>query len=386
MLRVTLPRILLPLIALWAGASAVAQKAPDSPIVKVADHPMQHARLGAAAVLAGDYIYIFGGSGGGAPIYKAERFDLRTGKTEELRGEFIARRFHSAAEHAGKFYIFGGEGYALPGRAHERKIEVYDPASGTVAIAGEMPHPRAKAATVRLGNEVWLVGGDKAKDGRSMAQTNEVEILDLATMQWRQGPAMPTPRATSAAVVGAFIVVPGGYASRTTRDEVEILDLTTMQWRQGPAMPTPRATSAAVVGAFIVVPGGYASRTTHDEVEMYVPQEQGWKRLPALGETISAHSTAQLGRWLFLFGDFENTDRVLAYELPTRKTTRIKPDYVDARGTAAIATADRIYVIGGSGKDSGMLGSSRGVNQAVTRGTERAIIQEFKLNPDFAAK
>jgi N-acetylneuraminic acid mutarotase len=340
MLRVTVPRILVPLIALWAGASAVAQKSTDSPIVKVADHPMQHARLGAAAVLAGDYIYIFGGSGGGAAIYKAERFDLRTGKTEELRGDFIARRFHSAAEHDGKFYIFGGEGYALPGRAHERKIEVYDPATGTVTISGEMPRPRAKAATVRLGNEVWLIGGDKAKDGRSMAQTNEVEILDL----------------------------------------------TTMQWRQGPAMPTPRATSAAVVGTFIVVPGGYASRTTHDEVEMYVPQEQGWKRLPALAETISAHSTAQLGRWLFLFGDFENTDRVLAYELPTRKTTRIKPDYVDARGTAAIATADRIYVIGGSGKDSGMLGSSRGVNQAVTRGTERAIIQEFKLNPDFVAK
>jgi hypothetical protein len=340
MQRVKFTRLLASLIALWAGASAFAQKNTDSPLVKVADHPMLHARLGAAVVHSGDFLYIFGGSGGGAPIYKAERFDLRTGKSEELPGDFLARRFHSAAEHDGKFYLFGGEGYLLPGRAHEAKIEIYDPETGTVTIAGEMPRPRAKAATVQLGHEVWLIGGDKAKDGRSMAQTNEVEIFDLATRQWRPGPPMPTPRATAAVLVGSFILVPGGYASRIT----------------------------------------------HDEVEMYVPQEQGWKRLPALSETISACSAATLGRWMFLFGDFENTDRVLAYELPTRKTTRIKPGYTDARGTAAVSTADRIYVVGGAGRDSGMLGSSRGVNQAVTRGTERALIQEFKLNPDFAGK
>lgn len=318
---------------------AWAQK-NNSPLVKVADHPMLQARLGAAAVLVGDHIYIFGGSGGGAPLYKGERFDTRTGKSEELPGTFLARRFHNAVEHEGKILLVGGEGYALPGRAHEPQIEVYDPVSGTVTLAGKMPRPRAKAAGIKLGREFWLIGGDKAKEGRSMAQTNEVEILDLATGEWRQGPPMPTPRATSATRVGDFIVVPGGYASRTTRDEVE----------------------------------------------MYVPQEQGWKRLPKLGETISAHSTAQLGRWLFLFGDFELTDRVLAYELPTRKTIAIKPGYTDARSTVAVATAERIYVIGGMSQISNDLGSSRGTNQAVNRGTERALIQEFALNPQLGSQ
>jgi hypothetical protein len=308
--------------------------------MKVADHKMVHARLGAAAILVGEHIYVFGGSGGGAPLYKAERFNVRTKQVEELRGDFLARRFHGAVEHEGKIYVFGGEGYALPGRAHEQRVEAYDLETGHVTIVGEMPRPRAKAATIKFGQEAWLIGGDKTKEGRSVAQTNEVEIFDLATKQWRPGPPMPTPRATSATLVGAFIVVPGGYASRVSRDEVE----------------------------------------------MYVPQEQGWKRLPRLSEQISAHSTAMLGRWLFLFGDFEMTDRVLAYELPTRKTTVVKPGYVDARGTVAISTPDRIFVIGGSGRDSGELGSSRGTIQAVTRGTERALIQEFALNPAFTGK
>lgn len=325
------------LLALCAPLGWAQQN--DSPLVKIADHPLLQARLGAAAVLSGDHIYIFGGSGGGAPLYKGERFNIRTGASEELPGTFLARRFHNVVEHEGKFYLVGGEGYALPGRAHEAQIEVYDPVAGTVTLAGKMPRPRAKAAGIKLGREFWLIGGDKAREGRSMAQTNEVEILDLATGEWRPGPPMPTPRATSAARVGDFIVVPGGYASRTGRDEVE----------------------------------------------MYVPQEQGWKRLPRLGETISAHATAQLGRWLFLFGDFELTDRVLAYELPTRKTTVIKPGYTDARGTVAIATADRIYVIGGMG-DFSNIGSSRVTNQAVTRGTERALIQEFALNPQFGSQ
>lgn len=331
--RVNLFRISPVIVAVCWSAVAFAQKSESSPLVKVADHAMVQARIGAAAAVLGDYIYIFGGSGGGAPIYKAERFDLRTGKSEALSPDFIARRYHGVVEHEGKFYLFGGETYARAGRAHEDKVEVYDPATHKVSVVGMMPRPRAKFAQVKLGNESWVIGGQKSKEGRSFAQTNEVEILDLTTMQWRPGPPMPTPRETSAALVGAFILVPGGYASRTTRDEVE----------------------------------------------MYVPAEQGWKRLPRLGQTISAHSTAMLGKWLFLFGDFELGDTVLAYELPTRKTIKVDCGFTESRHTVAVSTADRIYVIGGAGRDSGALGSSRGTNQAVNRGTERALIQEFRL-------
>lgn len=327
------------LVMLFSAAYAAD---PKSPLVKVADYPMQRARVGAAIAPLGDYLYIFGGSGGGAPIYDAERLDLRTGKTEKIPGTFLARRYHGVFEHGGKFYIVGGEGYALPGRAHEDNIEVYDPATGKVTLGGKMPRPRARFGTVQIGQEGWLIGGTKHKEGRSFAQTNEVEIFDLQSLTWRQGPPMPTPR--DAPVV--------------------------------------------VVGAFVVVPGGYASKSALDEVEMWVPAEQVWKRLPKLGQTVSTHSAAFLGRWMFLFGDYDVGEQVLAYELSTRKTTKIDPGFLNTRRSAAITLGNRIYVVGGEAVDAGPAGGRNGghvINAGNTTyaGSERAVIQVFELNPAY---
>jgi len=322
----------------------IAGRATDTknPIVKIADIPMQQARLGAAIVAHGDYLYIFGGSGGGAPIYDAERLNLTTGKTEKIDGKFIARRYHGAFEHEGKFYLVGGEGYALPGRIHEDTVEVYDPASGQITQAGKMPHPRARFGTVKIGAEAWLIGGSKSKDGSRYSQTNEVQILDLKTQTWRAGPPMPTPRDAPVVVVGGFALVPGGYASRSARDEVE----------------------------------------------MWVPAEQVWKRLPNLDRPTSGHSAAFLGRWLFLFGDYDVGDQVLAYELSSRKTKKIDPSFLNTRRSVAITLSNRIYVVGGEAVDSGPAGGRNGgsvynVGGTVYAGSERAVIQVFELNPNY---
>lgn len=327
--------------ALVAIAHAADTK---SPLVKVADIPMQRARMGAAIAPLGDYLYIFGGSGsiGTAPVQDAERLDLRTGKTEKIDGTFFARRQHGVFEHDGKFYLLGGEAYTLTERPHADTIEVYDPATGKVTTAGKMPRPRARFGTVKIGNEGWLIGGTKHKNGRYYAQTNEVEILDLPTLTWRPGPPMPTPR--DAPVV--------------------------------------------VVGAFALVPGGYSSKIAMDEVEMWVPAEQVWKRLPKLGQTVSTHSAAFLGRWVFLFGDYEVGEQVLAYELSTRKTTKISPGFLNTRRSAAIALGNRIYVVGGEAVDAGPAGGRNGggvwnVGGTAYTGSERAVIQVFELNPDY---
>lgn len=323
---------------------SVACRAADtkSPIVKVADIPMQQARLGAAIVPFGDYLYIFGGSGGGAPVYDAERLNLNTGKTEKIDGKFVARRYHGAFEHEGKFYLVGGEGYALPGRIHEDTVEIYDPATGKITQAGKMPRPRARFGAVKIGAEGWLIGGSKSRDGTRYSQTNEVEILDLNTLTWRAGPPMPTPRDAPVVVVGAFAIVAGGYASKTGRDEVE----------------------------------------------MWVPAEQVWKRLPNLGQTVSGHSAAFLGRWLFLFGDFDVGDQVLAYELSSRKTKKIDPGFLNTRRSVAITLGNRIYVVGGEAVDAGPAGGRNGgsvynVGGTVFAGSERAVIQVFELNPNY---
>lgn len=323
------------------GALAANKPDPGSPIIKVADHHMTHARHGAAVAAQGDYIYIFGGSCGGEPVYEAERLNIHTGKVELLTPRFLARRYHNVIEHEGKFHIFSGQSDQRQARnMHETTIEVYDPVTNEVTQRGEMPDPRIDASVAKVGHEVMIIGGSRHRQAGAYAQTNETTFYDPAT--------------------GA--------------------------WRPGPPMPTPRESQAVAVGQFVIVPGGHARRNRLKTVEMFVPQEQGWKKLPDLGMPISGHSAAYLGRWIFLFGDYQESDLVLAYELNTRKTIRIKPDFADVRASAAVTHGDRIYVIGGASENSGQAGGGRNYNMAFSRTSERELIQVFALNPDFTGK
>lgn len=338
MRRFRSPARLLFLLSLFLAPFGFATDS-EGPLEKVADWKMHHARLGAAAAVLGDHLYVFGGSGGAAPIHQAERVDLRTGQSELLTARFLARRFHQVVEHEGKFWILGGQSYGRGDTMHEPAVEIYDPATNTVTRADDWPDPRGRAGAVKLGTDVLVIGGSRHVRSGAYTQTNTVQILDL----------------------------------------------TTGTWREGPPMPTPREAPAVLVGQFALVAGGYSRGNKHDAVEMFVPAEQGWKKLPKLGRTISAHSAAVLGRWLFLFGDFDDGSTVLAYELPTRQTTRIKPGFVETRQTTAITVGDRIYVIGGSALDTGYaggLGSLReNRNFARVSGTERDLIQVFALRP-----
>lgn len=327
------------LLAVIATAVSAA-RAAEGPLVKVADYKMHHARVGAAAAVLGDHLYIFGGSGGSSPIHQAERIDLRTGQSELLSARFVARRHHVVAEHEGKFWIVGGQSYSKPGSMHEAAVEIYDPATNTVSRVPDNPDPRGKAGSVKLGHELHIIGGSRHAKSGAYSQTNTTRILNLNTGAWREGLPMPTPREAPAVQVGAFILVAGGY-SRGNR---------------------------------------------HDAVEMFVPAEQVWKKLPNLARPISAHGAAVLGRWLFLFGDFNDSRVVLSYDLPTRKTTRIDPDFVATQFTTAVTAGDRIYLVGGQAQDFGRAGGTSARNAAQSGGSERDIVQVFALRPDGAAQ
>jgi len=316
------------------GARAENKPDPDSPLVKVAEYHMTFARRGAALAASGDYLYIFGGNGG-APIYQAERLNVRTGKMELLPAKFRQRVFHSAVEHNGKFHLFGGWGRSRPNQPQEQSIEIYDPETNEVTVSGDAPNPRVAAGVVKMGQQVLVVGGVRQNKAGALTQTNTAEIYDLNT--------------------GA--------------------------WSEGPAMPTIRAAPAVAVGQFILVPGGYVSGTQLKTVEMFVPQEQGWKKLPDLSTSVKSHSAAFLGRWLFLFGDERETDQILAYELKPRKTLRLKPGTSHMRYSAALTHGDRIYVVGGAAADSFANNGALLFDNRV--GGETDLIQVFELNPDY---
>lgn len=332
------PSLILACFVLGFPGLRAAEKAdPGSPLVKVAEYHMHLARRGAAVAALGDYLYIFGGYGG-ATIYQAERLNVVTGQVELLPAKFQQRVFHSAVEHNGKFHLFGGWGRPRPAQPHEETVEIYDPATNEVTVAGKAPNPRAAAGMVKMGHQVLVVGGVRANKAGTYSQTNLAEIYDLNTGTWSDGPAMPTVRAAPAVAVGQFILVPGGYVS-------------------GTALKT---------------------------VEIFVPSEQGWKKLPDLGVGVQSHSAAFLGQWVFLFGDQRETDQMVAYELKTRKTLRLKPGTAHMRYSAAITHGDRIYVVGGAAADSFANNGKLLFDNRV--GGETDLIQVFALNPDYQGK
>jgi N-acetylneuraminic acid mutarotase len=307
------------LACLLALLPVLASAAPPR-LVKVAELQLIDARQGAACATIGDYIYVFGGSAGGA-ITHAERIDTRTNQVERVAGKFLPRRYHTALAHAGKLYLFGGQGYGLPGDPYERAVEIYDPATGAITLGPAMPRPRSAMAAAVHGDKAYLIGGSKKK-GSTRAQTGEVDVFDFTTARWSEGVPMPLPRESSSALVGDFILVPGGYRS----------------------------------------PQG------QPEVLMFVPPENVWKTLPPLDRRISAHATVFLGEHLFLFGDFDDLDSVLAYGLRDRQSTLLTPGFKGVRHTTAAVCNNRIYVIGG--------------NRNTETGDEQRLVQVFALNAE----
>lgn len=302
-------------------APGAAASPNQVPLRKVGDFHLKHARVAAAAVALGENIYVFGGSAPGA-VTVVERFNTRTHEVVELTRAPRPRRFHEAIEHDGKIYLFGGQGYGLSGNPHEHGVEVYDPATNQVTQAAIWENPRSSAAAAKVGDKVWFFGGSVLHD-RRRAQVNTTEFYDFATGRWSAGPNMPTPRESEAAQVGDFILIPGGFRGR-------------------------RGVT---------------------EVEMFVPSDGSWRTLPPLSRRVSAHSLAFLGEHLFLFGDYDQLEQILAYNLHTRESLVFKAGLKGARHSTTVVVGDHIYVIGG--------------NTTTESGTERDYIQVFALNPDY---
>lgn len=316
------------LLALQWAPGVHAARIPvlePSPLRKVAEFQLNYGRTGAAAAALGDHLYIFGGSGGTTMVERAERLNVRTGEVELLGPRFRTRRLHGVVEYGGKFYIIGGQTLDVPEGALDDTIEVYDPETDTVTPETRMPEPRQIPAPVVIGDDLYILGGGRMRGRNTYISTNDVRIYNFKTAEWRQGPLMPTARFAYSAPVGQFVLVAGGRS-------------------QGNKLKT---------------------------VEMLVPSENVWKKLPDLGMGVFGSSMVHAGQWLFFFGDIDEDDLVLAYDLPTRKTFRVKCGFAGSTYGAAVAHENRIYLIGGRSFPLGNRG-----------GSERGTIQVFELVPE----
>jgi Kelch motif len=294
------------LAACLAPSSAPAQT-QDGPLFKVADYHLKTPRLGAAAVAGGNYIYIIAGQNRSGILGDIERFDVNTHQLTTLTNKLTRRHHHGAALIGGKIYAFGGGGYEFGGTGHfEEAVDIYDIASGKITDGAPMPDPRGTFATASLGAKIYVMGGTYGERANER-QTNRTAIYDTVTNSWSEGIPMPTRRDTRAAVaLGDGIIVAGGHR----------------------------------------LPGVSNSLKT---VEAFDSGRNRWYSLPDLGEAMGANSAAVLGKYLFLFGNYDPADEILAYDLKAHTSVVFKDGFTPASQTTAVELNGLIYVIGGTG-------------------------------------
>ncbi len=224
-----------------------------------------------------DRIYVAGGfsaESGSEPIASVWSFDPDANVWQGEPDMPGAKSAFSLLAVGDTLFAVGGEG-GVPG------IFVYDPETleWSTAPAPERVNRRGAAAVV-VNDEIWLIGGV-----RERASTAQVDIFDVESQTWREGPSLPEPRAGhAAAVLNGQIHVFGGRSSdmqRTVRDHF-ILSEATLVWTTGPDLPTARteAAAAALSGEVWLIGGGagagfFAPFTAVDSVDVIRPAGEG---------------------------------------------------------------------------------------------------------------
>lgn len=300
----------------------------EVPLIKVAEYQMIEPRYAPAVVARGNYVYIIGGLNSLNVLSPTiERFDVKAGRSEIIGRLNVARMWHRAVLVRDKIYVMGGVSLGLARAAFlkdlgkqtrtrgnepspplgnldaEGSVEIIDLATGKVTVGPTMLHARQQFGSVAVDNQIFVFGGQRDYRGRR-AMTTSVQILDLKTGKWSEGPPMPgAPRTGEAVLVdGGFIVVTGGYDGDTPRNEVDAFDVRTRTWK----------TIA-----------------------------------PMCGDR-SAHASVFTDHYLFVFGDYEHPEELLAYDLKTKSSEIFTLGYTPSRNTGAVQGDDgRIYVVGG---------------------------------------
>ena len=345
---------------------------PGAPPPSVGGPPLP----GPTRVEAGELVETWNGRvSAGPPVQGAPEFEgWSMGAAMPL-----PRSEHAVAEFNGKIWVLGGY---PPGRLPSNLVQIYDPATSRWTLGPSLPQPIHHTQVAAVGGRIYVMGGEieGASTGKPEVFVNDVWMHDPAVGGWVKRAPMPTARGGGGkAVIDGKIYVAGGRPPGGAA--FEVYDPATDRWEKLPDMPTQRnhLAMAAVNGKVIVAggrfgPGAMAERTA--AVEIYDPATRRWTKgapLPAPrgGITGAAHAGC-----MFVFGGEGERSHVLGltpntygYDPRADRWTKL-PDLPIAvhglKGSAVIG--GRIFLPGGGIT----LGGNSGTNaMQVYRPTKR---------------
>ncbi|OQY47929.1 MAG: hypothetical protein B6242_03570 [Anaerolineaceae bacterium 4572_78] len=147
----------------------------------------------------------------------------------------------------------------------------------------EMPTARSGLTVVTHDNILYVIGGS-----RTSGVTSLVETYNYDTGLWHEVASKPTPvMYMQGIVIQDEIYVPGGCQADITNtkqtpitDQLDIFQIETNQWRQGSPLPQPLcAYTAAAYDDKLYLIGGWSGQTFLDTVYVYTPDDDQWQLL-----------------------------------------------------------------------------------------------------------
>ena len=144
----------------------------------------------------------------------AELYDPVTGNFTPTGSMEVARALHQATLLPdGRVLVSGGFGTdpSSPGAPGPEQAEVYDPATGTFAAAGDLQIGRSLHSAILLTDGRVLVVGGVAQLG-DRAAVPQTELYDRATNTWNPGPTLQAAwlSATATLLGNGKVLVFGG--------------------------------------------------------------------------------------------------------------------------------------------------------------------------------
>jgi hypothetical protein len=159
------------------------------------------------------------------------------------------RMGHQMVATNGKLYVIGGRG-------NSSRVLIYDRTTGWTAGAA-MPQKRDHLGAVLVGNRIYAIGG---RDSRILRR---VDVYDIASDSWSEGPALPGATSGMAAELlsdGRIHVVGGedpGTIGGNVIDRHYVFDPNIGTWSTGPVpiLAVHGAASEEVAGLLVIAGG-----------------------------------------------------------------------------------------------------------------------------------
>lgn len=206
-------------------------------------------------VVWGDKIYVLGAFQGDfpneTPIPNIWIYDppLNTWTQGPLIPPARNRGSAAAAVYHDEIYLVGGNTLGHNG-GFVPWLDRYDPATDTWTPLPDAPHARDHFTTAVIGNKLIAAGGRQTTQPNPFVGTvGPADVFDLTAGTWATAPdPIPTERAGTMTVArGEHLIVIGGESTVEAHDEVEALDVGTLEWVDLPKLIQGRHSGGAVI-------------------------------------------------------------------------------------------------------------------------------------------